>query len=78
MRKTFIAAICHVCVSGLAVAQPQTQATPVSTVVTRLVSFSGLVKETNGKPLSGQVAITFSFYSEQQGGSPLWSEFQTV
>lgn len=52
-------------------------ATPSSTVP-RLVSFSGIVTTADGKPLTGQVSITFSIYSEQQGGSSLWSELQTV
>jgi len=48
------------------------------TNVPRLVSFSGSVAGANGKPVTGPVAITFSLYTEEQGGSPLWSEIQTV
>ena len=54
------------------------QTTTPASVVPRLVAFTGIVTATNGKPLSSAVAITFSLFAEQQGGSPLWSEIQTV
>jgi len=44
----------------------------------RLVRFGGTVKELNGKPLTGVVGVTFSLYSEQTGGAPLWLETQNV
>jgi hypothetical protein len=70
----------HFCVLlFLCASLPGFAQTPGSTtVVPRLVAFSGLVTATNGKPLTGTVAVTFSLYAEQQGGSPLWSEIQTV
>jgi hypothetical protein len=48
------------------------------TVVPRLVQFSGLIKDGVGKPATGTTAIVFSLYEAEQGGSPLWSEIQTV
>jgi hypothetical protein len=56
--------------------QPQT-ATSGSTVP-RLVSFSGIVKDASGKPVTGPVSISFSLYTEQEGGTPLWSETQNL
>jgi len=47
-------------------------------VVPRLVQFSGVVKDASGKPTSGAVAMTFSLYELQTGGTPLWSETQTL
>lgn len=46
-------------------------------VVPRLVSFSGKAAM-NGTSVSGAVAVTFSIYSEQDGGAPLWIETQNV
>jgi hypothetical protein len=46
--------------------------------VPRLISFSGVLKDTSGKALTGTVALTLSLYTEQDGGSPLWVETQSV
>jgi hypothetical protein len=46
--------------------------------VPRLVNFSGVVKNAAGAPQTGTVAITFSFYEEQEGGTALWSETQNL
>lgn len=46
--------------------------------VPRLVRFSGVVKDAAGAVPSGDVTLTFSLYEQQNGGSPLWSETQTV
>ncbi|MGA8029330.1 MAG: hypothetical protein WB992_19485 [Bryobacteraceae bacterium] len=54
---------------------PATIQTAVSTVP-RLVSFSGVIKDAGGKPVTGPVSVTFSLFAEQEGGSPLWSESQ--
>ena len=46
--------------------------------VPRLVRFSGVVKDSAGAVPSGDVTLTFSLYEQKNGGSPLWSETQTV
>lgn len=46
--------------------------------VPRLVRFSGVVKDSAGAIPSGDVTLTFSLYEQENGGSPLWSETQTV
>ena len=46
--------------------------------VPRLVRFSGVARDLNGKPLSGIVGITFALYPEQTGGAPLWLETQNA
>jgi hypothetical protein len=43
-----------------------------------LVNFSGVLADVNGKALTGVVGVTFSLYQEQQDGSPLWLETQSV
>jgi hypothetical protein len=44
----------------------------------RLVRFGGTVKDINGTPLTGVIGITFTFYSEPSGGTPLWLETQNA
>jgi trimeric autotransporter adhesin len=76
---------CFVIVSFLSAAVCTTLAqngvsnsTLASTQVPRLIRYSGVVKDESGKPVSGDVGITFSLYKDQQGGSPLWVETQNV
>jgi hypothetical protein len=54
------------------------ESSPSASVVPRLVSFSGVVNDSAGKPASGSATLTFSLYEVQDGGSPLWVETQTV
>src|SRR5579859_4276249 len=49
-----------------------------STVVPRLLSFSGAVKDAKGNPVTGAAEVTFSLYTFQEGGRPLWLETQKV
>ena len=51
--------------------------TPVASVP-RLVKFSVVVKDIQGKPRSGPLSLTFSIYADQEGGEPLWSETQKL
>ena len=46
--------------------------------VPSLIQFSGVAADDGGNTLSGDREITFSLYSSQQGGEPLWSEIQNV
>ena len=56
-------------------------ATPLAatapTAVPALVPFSGTVVA-DGKPLSGEAAITFLIYKDESGGEPLFTESQTL
>lgn len=47
-------------------------------VVPRLIRFSGVLKDSIGKGMSGTAGVTFSLYKEQQGGAALWIESQNV
>lgn len=69
--------------SSLAAAQSATQNAAVTTAssengVPRLVRYSGTLKDANGTVPSGDVTLTFTLYEQQDGGTPLWSETQTV
>lgn len=46
--------------------------------VPMLVKFSGTLLELNGTASSGVQTATFSLYGQQSGGSPLWSEAQSI
>src|SRR6516225_8867388 len=46
--------------------------------VPHLVTFTGVLKEADGKPVMGTVTVAFSVYEFQEGGSPLWVEAQGV
>jgi hypothetical protein len=43
-----------------------------------VVKFSGALKDSGGKPLSGVVGVTFSVYKDPEGGAALWMETQNV
>jgi hypothetical protein len=61
-------------------ASPSTSQPPTgpSTTVPRLIKFSGVLKSVGNRPQASAVNISLALYELQQGGSPLWSEAQTV
>lgn len=46
--------------------------------VPRLVQFSGIARDLDGKPMTGTIGITFLLYHDDQGNAPLWMETQNV
>jgi len=63
-------------------AQAQQTAIPTannaSTVVPRLIRFSGTLLDERGGAMKGPVGVTFALYTEQSGGAALWMETQNV
>lgn len=53
-------------------------AASADSVVPGMVKFTGALNDSNGKPLTGTVGVTFLLYNEQSGGTPLWMETQNV
>jgi hypothetical protein len=47
-------------------------------VMPPLIPLNGVVLDQHGRPLSGLITITLAIYPSQQGGTPLWTEVQTV
>jgi hypothetical protein len=47
-----------------------------SAQVPPLIQFSSIATDEGGNSMSGAVSITFSLYTAQQGGEPLWTETQ--
>ncbi len=62
----------------LVLGQSATAANTSQTLVPQLIKFSGTVTDLAGKPISGPAEVTFSLYSQESGGTPLWYESQTV
>lgn len=45
----------------------------------QVVSFQGVLSDASGQPLAdGNHALTFAIYDVQSGGTPLWTESQTI
>ena len=69
-----------VCVGGASARQQENagQAQAAVTAVPRLIQFSGVLKDSALRPVSGAASVTFAIYAEQEGGAALWSETQNV
>jgi hypothetical protein len=46
--------------------------------VPRLIKFSGALRDSIGKPLTGPVDVTFAIYQQQNDATPIWNETQAV
>jgi len=77
VRVGMVVVLMLLCCSLFGQAQ-QTGAASTNAVVPTLVSFSGVLSGTNGKPLTSITGVTFSLYTEPEGGAPLWLETQNV
>jgi hypothetical protein len=64
--------------AGLKAQQANGRTTGQAVTMNRLITFNGTLKDSNGQPQVGIVGITFSIYTLQEGGDPLWRESQTV
>jgi len=53
-------------------------AVDASSAVPRLINYSGVLTDFNGKPLIEVTGVTFLLYKDRQGGAPLWLETQNV
>lgn len=77
-----IALILCVCLASLAAAQqgaltPPAIA-PASAAVPNLINYTGILKDSTGRTLTGITGVSFLLYKDEQGGSPLWLETQNV
>jgi hypothetical protein len=76
LNKSRLLVACFLCSVSVASAQ-QSQSANAITVVPRLVHFAGSFHPPANQP-AGPVGGTFAIYSEQEGGTPLWTEDQNV
>ena len=51
---------------------------PAAGAVPRLIKFAGTAKDLTSKVSTGVVGLTFSLYELPEGGSPLWTEAQSL
>jgi len=64
---------------GLLTAGPAAGQTAANTsVVPRLIKFSGTATDARGNAATGVTGIQFALYTEETGGAPLWMETQKV
>jgi len=75
-RSVLIVATLLLALSPLGLSQNTANNSAIS--VPHLIKFSGVLKNEAGAPNTGVVGITFAFYTDQQGGAPLWLETQNV
>src|SRR5579863_1985017 len=64
--------------SAVSLCAQQAALAAANAVVPPVVKFSGVLTDTNNKPVTGTVGVTFSLYQESEGGAPLWVETQNV
>jgi hypothetical protein len=58
--------------------QPSLQVSTPLAVVPRLIQFNNVLKDSQNKPLSGILPVTFAIYARQDDNRPLWMEMQDV
>ncbi len=63
---------------GMSAAVAQSTPGATNAVVPTLASFSGILTDLDGKPITGVAGVTFSLYKDSEGGVPLWMEVQNV
>jgi len=81
VRLSLMAAMCFVTLAGSA-----QESAPVGTAsayassngIPGLINYNGVLRDMNGKPLTGVTGVTFSLYKEEQGGSSVWIETQNI
>jgi hypothetical protein len=64
--------------AGLFPAQLSAQQPNRTSVVPRLVNFSGKVVDSSAKPVSGPASVVFAIYKDEEGGEAFWREMQNV
>jgi hypothetical protein len=70
--------VCVAAIGAPALTFAQTDSPQASQTPTRLVRFAGLLTDGAGTPFAGVQTVTFTLFSEPEGGTPLWSDTITV
>jgi len=78
MKLPVLCVVVGLLLSVLSLTAQTPGSSPVSAQVPPLSSFSGVLTNSNGKPLTAITGVTFSLYAQQEGGAPLWLETQNV
>jgi hypothetical protein len=78
LRFTLAAALGCFAISAMAQTASVSATTATSSTVPRVISYSGVLKNADGKTLTSITGVTFLLYKDEQGGPPLWLETQNV
>ena len=79
MRLKLHLSVCLVLICfALPLSAQQAASAAATAVVPPMMKFSGVLSDTNHKPLAGTLGVTFSLYKEAEGGAALWLETQNV
>ena len=78
LKFTLAAVLCSLSIAALAQTTNVTAATATTSAVPRLINYSGVLKNSEGKTLTIITGVTFLLYKDEQGGAPLWLETQNV
>ena len=54
--------------------QNAVSASTTESAVPRVVNYSGVLTDLNGKPLTWVTGVTFFLFKDDKGGAPLWME----
>jgi hypothetical protein len=76
---SLVAALCSVPITGMAQHVTAAASANIATrAVPRLVNYSGVLKDAEGRPMTAITGVTFLIYKDEQGGAPIWLETQNV
>jgi hypothetical protein len=82
MKNTLFVRVCivlSVCLAAQSAgAQQSASATMPVGGVPRLISYSGTLKDSAGRIVTGSAGVTFLIYKDETGSAPLWLETQSV
>jgi hypothetical protein len=78
LKLTFAAAVCSLSIAAIAETTYVSVTTATTSAVPRLINYSGVLKNSEGKTLTTITGVTFLLYKNEQGGAPLWLETQNV
>jgi len=81
LEWSLVIVLCSMTVSGFAQDTKAAAGTTTSTangVIPSLINYSGVLRDSSGRPLTGITGVTFLLYRDEQGGVPLWIETQNI
>lgn len=79
LKLSLSVAVCSLPITAMTQTANVAAATTVATsAVPRLITYSSVLKNSDGKTLTTITGVTFLLYKDEQGGAPLWLETQNV
>jgi hypothetical protein len=81
LSLSLVAAVCFatlICAAQESAPVGSSSAYASSNGIPGLINYNGILKDLDGKILTGVTGVTFSLYKEEQGGSSVWIETQNI